>query len=74
MDTFDYKPQLSKDSGNKGKYRGSLLGSPWEFNQYGEGGLWISELLPNIASMADQLPGKVNPYFMVETPTLCKKV
>ena len=55
MDTFDYKPQLSKDSGKQGKYRGSLLGSPWKFNQHGEGGLWISELLPNIGSMADDL-------------------
>ena len=55
MDTFDYKPQLNKDSGKRGKYRGSLLGSPWEFSQRGEGGLWISGLLPNIASMADDL-------------------
>lgn len=55
MDTFDYKPQLSRDSGKGGRYRGSLLGSPWKFNQHGEGGLWISELLPNIGSMADEI-------------------
>ncbi|MGI9515894.1 MAG: DUF1501 domain-containing protein, partial [Pirellulaceae bacterium] len=55
MDTFDYKPQLASDSGNKGKYRGSLLGSPWKFNQHGEGGLWISELFPNVANMADEI-------------------
>jgi hypothetical protein len=55
MDTFDYKPQLNRDSGRPGKYRGSLLGSPWKFHQHGEGGLWISELLPRIASLADEL-------------------
>ncbi len=55
MDTFDYKPQLKKDSGKRGKYRGSLLGSPWDFQQHGEGGLWISELLPQIATLADEL-------------------
>ena len=55
MDTFDYKPKLAEDSGNAGRYRGTLLGSPWKFSQHGDGGLWISELLPNIASMADEL-------------------
>lgn len=55
MDTFDYKPQLAADSGRQGKYRGSLLGSPWKFNQHGEGGLWISELFPELATHADDL-------------------
>jgi len=55
MDTFDYKPKLTKDSGNSGKYRGTLLGSPWKFSQHGQGGLWISELFPNLASMAGEL-------------------
>lgn len=55
VDTFDYKPQLSADSGKRGPRRGNLLGSPWQFNQHGEGGLWISELLPNIAGVADDL-------------------
>lgn len=55
MDTFDYKPQLAADSGKQGKYRGSLLGSPWKFNQHGEGGLWISELFPELSSHADDL-------------------
>jgi len=55
MDTFDYKPKLAADSGKQGKYRGSLLGSPWKFNQHGEGGLWISELFPELASHADEL-------------------
>jgi len=57
VDTFDYKPQLQKDSGKPGKSRGSgpLMGSPWEFNQQGESGLWISSLFPNLSKHADQL-------------------
>jgi hypothetical protein len=57
VDTFDYKPQLAKDNGKAGRSgRGrKLLGSPWEFSQHGKSGLWISELLPKIASHADEL-------------------
>ena len=57
VDTFDYKPQLAKDNGKAGRSgRGrKLLGSPWEFSQHGKSGLWISELLPEIASHADEL-------------------
>ncbi|MEM7314544.1 MAG: DUF1501 domain-containing protein [Planctomycetota bacterium] len=59
VDTFDYKPQLTKDSGKAGKYRGrggaTLLGSPWKFKQHGEGGLWISSLFPELAKQADEL-------------------
>ncbi|MDP6207868.1 MAG: DUF1501 domain-containing protein [Roseibacillus sp.] len=58
VDTFEYKPQLTKDDGKEGKVgrsRGRLLGSPWEFSQHGESGLWISELMPEIATHADEL-------------------
>ena len=59
VDTFDYKPQLIKDNGKQGKYgsqRGSgLLASPWKFSQHGNSGQHISELFPNIASVADDL-------------------
>ncbi len=55
VDTFDYKPQLAKDHGKRGKYGGSLLKSPWEFRQRGESGLWISELFPEVATQADEL-------------------
>lgn len=55
LDTFDYKPELEKNHGMTGKFRGSLLKSPWEFKQRGESGLWISDLLPEIGSMADEL-------------------
>jgi hypothetical protein len=31
------------------------MGSPWEFKQRGQSGLWVSDLLPNIAQVADKL-------------------
>jgi hypothetical protein len=58
MDTFDYKPKLSADSGKQGVSKGGgakLLGSPFRFSQRGQSGLWISELFPNVAKHADQL-------------------
>jgi hypothetical protein len=56
VDTFDYKPRLTADTGMPGKRPGTkLLGSKWKFNQYGQGGLWISELFPGIAQHADEL-------------------
>jgi hypothetical protein len=56
VDTLDYKPQLSKDSGKDGRRRGSqLLGSPWKFQQHGQSGLWLSDLLPNLGGQADKL-------------------
>jgi len=59
VDTFDYKPQLQRDDGGPapGDYRrgARLLGSPWEFAQHGESGLWISELFPQLAKQTDRL-------------------
>jgi hypothetical protein len=59
LDTFDYKPRLSADDGrpfNRGGLPGGrLLGSPWRFNQHGQGGQWISELFPELAGHADDL-------------------
>ncbi|WP_169975245.1 DUF1501 domain-containing protein [Tautonia rosea] len=65
VDTFDYKPKLQADSGKElsvelpnapGRSRyGTLLGSPWEFRQRGESGLWISDLFPEVARHADDL-------------------
>ncbi|BCX50240.1 sulfatase [Haloferula helveola] len=59
IDTFDYKPQLAKDHGKAGRTAGArggtLMGSKWEFKQRGKSGLWISELFPNVARMADEL-------------------
>lgn len=56
VDTFDYKPKLSTDSGAPGTRPGTkLLGSKWNFAQHGQSGLWISELFPNVAKHADEL-------------------
>ena len=55
VDTFDYKPKLSADSGKAGKYGPNLMGSPWEFNQRGKSGLWISSLFPHLGEHADEL-------------------
>jgi hypothetical protein len=56
VDTFDYKPKLTTDTGLPGKRPGTkLLGSKWKFTQNGKSGLWISELFPNVAKHADEL-------------------
>jgi len=60
VDTFDYKPRLQADSGRsavagRGRFAGRLLGSPFEFRQFGECGRWISELFPQVAGHADRL-------------------
>lgn len=56
VDLLDYKPQLVHDSGKPGPKPGSeLLGSKWRFSQRGQSGLWISELIPNLARHADKL-------------------
>src|SRR5690606_24593105 len=65
VDSFDYKPQLARFHGKPlgssekpdvffGKV-GLLRQSDWEFRRRGESGLWISELFPNLASVADEL-------------------
>jgi hypothetical protein len=65
VDSFDYKPELTKKQGKTlgsdekpdiffGKV-GLLRGSDWEFKQRGQSGLWISEMFPHIAKMADEL-------------------
>jgi hypothetical protein len=60
VDTFDYKPLLQEKAGGNspvGRDRGGarLLGSPFKFQQHGEGGLWMSEVFPHLASQADEL-------------------
>jgi hypothetical protein len=56
VDTFDYRPKLTTDTGMPGKRPGTkLLGSKWKFTQNGKSGLWISELFPNVAKHADEL-------------------
>jgi len=66
VDTFDPKPALTERQGEEiGESAVSTkaqatpdrvwLGSPWEFRQRGQSGLWVSDLLPNIAEVADEL-------------------
>jgi hypothetical protein len=68
LDLYDWKPELAKlnmqpcpDSFLKGKrfafIKGvpKMLGSPYAFSQHGQTGGWFSELLPNIASAADDI-------------------
>lgn len=56
VDTFDYKPELVKNDGKPGKRNGTkLLASPWKFSQHGDGGIWISELFPELSKHADRM-------------------
>ena len=67
VDTFDYKPELQKRDGERLPFspaknldptatrQAKLMGSPWEFRQHGESGLWVSELFPEVAKLADDL-------------------
>src|SRR4030095_4875198 len=56
VDTFDYKPKLTTDSGKAGKRPGTkLLGSKWEFKPRGRSGMRIADLFPSVAQHADEL-------------------
>ncbi len=61
MDTFDYKPELDKRDGKLFDMptffgqAGNLYASPWKFQQRGQSGLWVSDLLPHLAGCADKL-------------------
>lgn len=65
IDTFDPKPTLNKLAGkplpdsfgkvitSMGEAKAPLLASPRKWKQHGKSGLWVSELLPNMAEFAD---------------------
>jgi len=65
VDTFDYKPLLHKKRGEAfdpgGKVElfqskpGVVTPSYWEWKQRGQSGVWVSDLLPHIASCADDI-------------------
>jgi hypothetical protein len=65
VDSFDYKPELHRLHGKSLEaderpdvFFGNvgLLRQPdWNFKQHGRSGLWISDLFPNIATVADEL-------------------
>jgi Protein of unknown function (DUF1501) len=65
IDSFDYKPALARYHGRPmpasekpdvffGQV-GLLRKNDWEFKQRGKSGLWVSELFPHIAEVADEL-------------------
>jgi hypothetical protein len=65
VDSFDYRPELLKSHGKSvpGSERpdafngkiGLLHRPHWEFKKRGKSGLWISELFPHLAEVADEL-------------------
>ncbi len=68
LDLFDYKPELIKRDGQKmpdeilknirlaqiGK-NAALLGSRYQFKQHGKSGVWLSELLPHLSTIVDDV-------------------
>jgi hypothetical protein len=68
LDLYDYKPELVKRNGQdcpdaflKGKRFAftsgvpKLLGTPRKFAQHGKGGVWLSDAIPHLHSVADEL-------------------
>ncbi len=71
QDLFDHKPMLNKlhgtalpDEIRKGQRLTAmsmnqsvlpLAGSPFKFAQHGNGGIWLSELMPHLATVSDEL-------------------
>jgi hypothetical protein len=68
VDSFDYKPRLAQDDGKMLDFDDArtlaktrkivphrVMKSPWSFRQYGQSGLWVSDLFPLIARHADDL-------------------
>src|ERR1051326_2628145 len=71
IDLFDYKPKLREYHGTElpasirmgqrvtgmtsGQKSFPCVAPMFEFHQYGKSGAWVSELLPNLGAMADEL-------------------
>jgi len=65
VDTFDYKPELQKRSGQPladadpktGFFTtsGKCLKSPFTWKQYGQSGSWVSDVLPHTAEHVDDM-------------------
>ena len=66
VDTFDPKPMLKQHQGkaigdgavtkrSQSSANRVWFGSPWNFSQRGKSGLWVSDLFPHIAGVADKL-------------------
>ncbi len=65
VDSFDYKPDLQRLHGKSLQSEerpdvffgqvGLLRKNDWRFRQRGESGLWVSDLFPHLAKVADEL-------------------
>lgn len=64
VDTFDPKPRLAREHGQPIKMKvpatqfdnvGNVLRSPWEFRQYGQSGIPVSDLFPHVAQCVDDM-------------------
>jgi len=64
IDTFDYKPLLTRDHGKPLPFdkprvqfapTGTLYQSPWKFQQHGESRSWVSDLFPHVARHVDDM-------------------
>jgi hypothetical protein len=64
-DLFDYKPELIRlngkpfDPGEKVELfqsdPGACMASPWAWNQHGQCGKWMSDLVPHLATCVDEM-------------------
>ncbi len=70
LESFDYKPMLTKMAGQdlpasvrmgqrltgmtSGQKKFPLIGSHFQFHQYGQSGAWVSDLFPHMASVIDE--------------------
>ncbi len=64
MDTFDPKPRLDREHGQPIRMRveptqfnniGAVMKSPWRFRNYGQSGIPVSDLFPQVAQHVDDL-------------------
>ena len=64
VDTFDPKPRLAQENGKPVPFEkpklertktGNILASPYSFRKYGQSGIEISELFPNLATCVDDM-------------------
>ena len=64
VDSFDPKPRLAKEAGQPMPFKtertmfnddGNIMPSPWEFRNYGQSGIPVSDLFPHIGAQADEL-------------------
>ena len=64
VDLFDPKPMLNQEAGKplagssvgaEQESLGTVLGTPFAFSRHGEGGIWMSELFPELSKHADRM-------------------